>query len=282
MDQMQNKAKITACIDAIKAIIPQDKMPLIGVVLGTGLGDFAETAANAQFVSYASLPNFPHSSVESHVGRFVFGTIAGVPVVMQQGRCHLYEGYSPEEVCVGVRVMAGLGIKTLVVTNAAGAINTQFSTGNLMLIEDYINFTGKSPLVGANEEDWGMRFPDVSEPFDTELSQIVEQTALEIGIRLERGVYIGTQGPQFDTRAEIRMFRRWGADAVGMSTVLEVIAANHMGIKVVGISSLTNKNLADCLAKVTLEEVISVGKKTGASLAALLTASLPRIARAIH
>lgn len=274
---MQNLQKVQKCVELISTLIPKEKRPKIGIVLGTGLGDFAEAAENKHIVPYAKLPDFPQSTVASHAGCFVFGEIAGVPVVMQQGRCHLYEGYSASDVCMGVRVMASLGIKALIVTNASGALNPQFPIGNIMLIEDQINMTGVSPLTGMNVDAWGVKFPDMSEPYDFALSRIVEDTALEIGLRLEKGVYIGTQGPQFDTRAETRMQRMMGADAVGMSTVLEVIAAHHMGIRVVGLSNLTNKNLPDCLAKVTLEEIIEVGKKMGEDLARLLSASLPRI-----
>jgi len=275
---VQDRQRVEKCARVVFELLPKENLPQIGIVLGTGLGNFADSATDATVVPYTDLPDYPRSTVASHAGRFVFGRVAGVPVVMQQGRCHLYEGYSAGEVCMGVRVMASLGIKILIVTNASGAINPQFPMGNIMLIEDQINMTGVSPLTGVNEDSWGVKFPDMSEPYDLALSGIVESTALELGIRLEKGVYIGTQGPQFDTRAETRMQKLLGADAVGMSTVLEVIAAHHMGVRVIGLSSLTNKNLPDCLAKVTLEEVIEAGQQIGRDLMRLLTASLPKLA----
>ena len=195
--------------------------------------------------------------------------INGVPALVQQGRCHLYEGRTPAEVCMGVRVMAGLGIHTLVITNAAGAINPHFATGNIMLIEDHINMTGKSPLTGDNETALGPRFPDMSAPYDA---------ALGLGMRLEKGVYVGIQGPQLETRAETRMLRGFGADAVGMSTVLEVIAARHLGLRVAGLSCLTNKNLPDCMEKAELDDIIHVANQVGEKLGTLLTAALPAMA----
>lgn len=275
---MQNLKKVQMCVDRIFSQLPQGFIPAVGVVLGTGLGGVAEALESALAVQYASLTGFPQSKVASHAGRFLFGTVQGVPVVLQQGRCHLYEGYSPAEVCMGVRVMAGLGIHTLVITNAAGAINPQFATGNIMLIEDHINMTGKSPLAGDNETAWGPRFPDMSAPYDAALATHLENTAMGLGMRLEKGVYVGIQGPQLETRAETRMLRGFGADAVGMSTVLEVIAARHMGLRVAGLSCLTNKNLPDCMEKAELDDIIQVANQVGERLGALLTAALPTMA----
>jgi purine-nucleoside phosphorylase len=211
----------------------------------------------------------------------VAGRLCGVPAIVQRGRCHLYEGRSPEEVCMGTRVMAGLGIAALVITNSAGALNPQFEAGNLMLITDHINRTGRSPLTGPNVDSWGPRFPDMSEVYDPDLMAIAEKQALALGLRLERGVYVGLHGPELETRAETRALRILGADAVGMSTVLEVIAARHMGLKVLGISCLSNKNLPDCMERVSIKDIIAISEQAGAGLEKLLLAALPEIAEAV-
>lgn len=244
--------------------------PRAGFVLGTGLGGVADLVENPVHVPYAELPGFPISSVASHAGRFVAGRADGVPVIIQQGRCHLYEGYSADDVCMGTRVMAALGIKTLVITNAAGAINPLFEAGGVMIITDHINFTGTSPLIGPNRDEAGPRFPDMSEPYDGNLVRLAENAALKAGIRLEKGVYLGLAGPQLETPAETRAFRMWGADAIGMSTVLEVIAARHMGLRVLGLSCLSNKNLPGCMEKTSLEEIIRVAGLAGERLTTVI------------
>ena len=200
----------------------------------------------------------------------MLGDVAGVTVLAQQGRCHLYEGYQPAQVCMGVRVMAGLGVRTVVITNAAGALNPQFDAGSLMAMTDQINFTGATPLAGPNVDEWGPRFPDMSRIFDPELLALAMESASLLGIRLERGVYIGVRGPQLESPAETRMFRQWGADAIGMSTVLEVLAARHLGLRVLGISCLSNKNLPDCMAPTSLEEIVEVAARAGRQLERLL------------
>ena len=275
---MQNLKKVQICANTLKDVLPQGFSPKIGIVLGTGLGNMADSLSHATSVPYSVLPDFPQSTVTSHHGQFVAGELAGVPVVLQQGRCHLYEGRTPAEVCMGVRVMAELGITALILTNAAGAINPLFAAGGLMVIEDQINFTGKSPLSGTNEDSWGPRFPDMSRVYDQALAESLEKSALALGIRLEKGIYFCTPGPQLETRAETRAYRALGGDAVGMSTALEAIAAHHMGIRVLGISCLTNKNLPDCMAEATIEEIINTAETAGKTLGTLLTAALPGLA----
>lgn len=266
---MQNFQEVQSAIAAVKAALPHVQ-PKVAIVLGTGLGELAHVLEDCQGIAYADIPHFPHSTVASHVGRLLFGRLDGVEVVLQQGRCHLYEGYSPSAVCMGVRVMQGLGASTLVVTNAAGALNPQWDAGQLMLITDHINHTGYSPLTGANHDGWGERFPDMSAAYDRDYVRTALAAASELGLRVERGVYVGVQGPHMETPAETRMLRTMGADAVGMSTVLEVIAARHMGMKVLGISCLTNKNLPDCMAPAPLEEVLRVAASAGDALSRLI------------
>ena len=261
--------------------------PPIGLILGTGLSGMADRLAERVAVPYADLPGFPESGVDSHVGAFVCGRfptacgedddVPGRPVLIQQGRCHLYEGRTPAEVCMGVRVMAAMGVKTLVITNAAGALNPTFDAGSVMCMTDFINHTGHSPLVGCNCDHWGQRFPDMSAPFDEELRTLAMETATKMGVRLERGVYIGVRGPEMETPAETRMYRQWGADAVGMSTVLEVIAARHLGMRVLGLSCLTNKNLPDCMTPAPLEEIILVAAQAGKNLGRLIRAMVTKL-----
>lgn len=272
---MQNPQEVQSAIAAIRQALPHVQ-PKFAIVLGTGLGDLADSLVGCQAINYRDIPHFPLSTVESHAGRLLFGTIphpegkGGVEVVLQQGRCHLYEGYSPREVCMGVRVMQGLGAHSLVITSAAGALNPQWDAGSLMLITDHINHTGRSPLTGPNCEAFGERFPDMSCAYEPAYVRTALEAATALGIRVERGVYVGLPGPQMETPAETRMLRTMGADAVGMSTVLEVIAARHLGMKVLGISCLTNKNLPDCMAPAPLEEVLRVAASAGDNLSRLV------------
>jgi purine-nucleoside phosphorylase len=272
---MQNLKKVQNCAEALSDALPKGFSPKAGLVLGTGLGDLGNILHNAVSVPYTALPDFPQSTVASHQGRFLAGELAGVPVLLQQGRCHLYEGRTPAEVCTGVRVMATMGIGVLALTNAAGALNPRFSAGDLMLVEDQINFTGQSPLAGPNVDSWGLRFPDVSDLYDSGLAAHLADVALALGIRLERGVYLCIPGPQLETRAETRAYRLLGADAVGMSTALEALAAFHMGVKVAAVSCLTNKNLPDCMEKASIEQIVQSAQKSSAKLRELLVAALP-------
>lgn len=276
---MQKMKKVQNCAETLKSLLPQGFSPSVGIVLGTGLGSLSASLQDALIIPYAALPGFPESTVASHAGHFSAGFLSGVPVLVQEGRCHLYEGRTPDEACMGVRVMGTLGIKKLIVTNAAGSVNPLFPAGSLMLMEDHINGTGQSPLAGPNVEEWGVRFPDMSRAYDQEFLRIMAEEALSLGIRLERGVYLCTLGPQLETRAETRAFRTLGADAVGMSTVLEVIAARHMGMRVLGVSCLTNQNLPDCMAEASIEEIIAVAGKAGKQLETLLLAALPELDR---
>lgn len=264
---------------------PNADAPL-GIVLGTGLSVLAEKLQDRVVVPYADLPGFPASSVEGHTGAFVWGRFAGACgeddsigryALIQQGRCHLYEGRTPAEVCMGVRVLAMMGVKTLVITNAAGGLNPQFDAGGIMCMSDIINHTGHSPLTGINFEEWGPRFPDMCAPLDADLRSLAVETAARIGLRIERGVYIGVHGPEMETPAETRMYRQWGADAVGMSTVLEIIAARHMGMRVLGLSCLTNKNLPDCMTPAPLEEILAVAAVAGKNLGRLIRAMVTKL-----
>lgn len=216
------------------------KEPKIGLILGSGLGDLADEIQDADYIPYHALPYFPEPTVKGHVGRFVVGTLEGKEVVAMQGRYHHYEGYSLRQVAFPVDVMKALGIHYLIVTNAAGGINTSFSPGDLMLIQDHINMLGGSPLIGPDDETSGPRFPDMSSAYDRKLIQLAEEKADQLDVAVKKGVYLATPGPQYETPAEIRMMRVMGADAVGMSTVPEVIEAAHAGLRVLGISCITN------------------------------------------
>lgn len=275
---MQNAAKVQSAAEYIRQNCPQSPTPGIGLVLGTGLGPLADGLQELCRLPYESIPGFPHSTVESHAGALTLGSLAGIPVWTLQGRFHLYEGYSPAEVCMGVRTLALLGVRTLIMTNAAGALNPQFAAGGLMLVTDHMNFTGQNPLTGPNVEAWGPRFPDMSAVYSPRLRGLALEAALEAGIRLERGVYIGVTGPCLETPAETRAYRLLGADAIGMSTVLEAIAARHLGLDLLTISCLTNQNLPDCMAETTLEAVIAKAGEACGTLARLLATLLPRLA----
>ena len=213
-----------------------------GIILGSGLGKFAQERLGEQLrIPYEDIPGFPRSTVEGHEGSFVFGKIGAIRVICMAGRFHFYEGYTMEQLILPVRVMAELGVKTLIVTNAAGGINPDFEAGTLMLITDHINFMGSNPLIGPNYKSLGTRFPDMYQAYDPGLIALAEAVARSNNIELRKGVYLATSGPSYETPAEIKAFRALGADAVGMSTVPEVIAARHAGMKVLGISCITNK-----------------------------------------
>lgn len=216
------------------------RKPEIGIVLGSGLGSFAEKLENSIYINYQDIPGFPVSTVSGHNGRFVVGKLFGHEVIVMQGRVHYYEGYSMKNVVLPVRLMCMIGIKQLILTNAAGGINLNFKPGTLMAITDQITTFVPSPLIGPNIKDLGVRFPDMSEVYDSAFVGIIEKAAEELGIDLKKGIYLQTTGPQYETPAEIRMFRNLGADAVGMSTTVEAVAARHAGVKVAGISCITN------------------------------------------
>src|SRR5690606_24900989 len=222
--------------------------PLAGIILGTGLGALGNEIEVETTIPYDEIPGFPLSTVESHHGRLLLGRLNGMPVVAMQGRFHVYEGYSAQQVTFPVRVMASLGIKFLFVSNAAGGMNPHYRKGDMMLITDHINLQGVNPLIGPNIDEWGPRFPDMSEPYDLELRSIAESEALKLGIKLQQGVYVAVTGPNLETRAEYRFLRLIGADAVGMSTVPEVIVARHMGLRVMAMSVITDECFPECLA----------------------------------
>ena len=214
--------------------------PTIGLILGSGLGSIGDKLEGSEKYRYEDIPHFPVSTVEGHAGQLVIGKLEGKTVVAMQGRFHYYEGYSMLQVTFAVRIMKMLGVEKLLVTNAAGGINTEFSPGDLMLITDHINFSGINPLIGENLNEFGVRFPDMSQAYDQGLLTLSENIALQKNIGVKKGVYVCVTGPSYETPAEIRMFRMMGADAVGMSTIPEVIVANHSGMRVIGISCITN------------------------------------------
>lgn len=230
--------KLMTCLKSIRE--KTDFQPEIGLVLGSGLGAYANKIDVKAIVNYSDIEGFPVSTVAGHEGRFVFGYVLEKPVVIMQGRVHYYEGYSMSDVVLPTRLMGMLGIKTLILTNAAGGVNTSFEAGNIMMITDHISTMVPSPLVGKNLDELGPRFPDMSEVYDKHLQEIIRKSAEECNVELKEGVYIQLTGPNYETPAEIRMCRTLGADAVGMSTACEAMAANHMGLKVCGISCITN------------------------------------------
>jgi purine-nucleoside phosphorylase len=249
--------------------------PRIGIVLGSGLGAFAGQLADATSIPFAEIPHFPQSTVPGHSGRLVVGTVSGVPVAVMQGRVHAYEGYSSDEVTFPVRVLGRAGIMQVILTNAAGGINPDYHQGQLVLLSDHINFSGRNPVAGANDERFGPRFFDMTEAYSARLRRLAHDAARSMNCDLSEGVYLSVLGPSFETPAEIRAFRTLGADLVGMSTVQETIAARHMGIEVLGISCVTN--LAAGIQKEPLshEEVMETGRAVEARLAGLLMRLAP-------
>lgn len=240
--------------------------PRVGIILGTGLGELARKVEKAVTVPYEEIPEFPTSTVQSHAGQIVAGTLSGQPAMLMEGRFHFYEGYSLDQVTFPVRVMKALGCTTLIVTNACGGINPQYDRGDLMLIEDHLNLMGVNPLIGPNDERLGPRFPDMYQPYCAELLARAEAVALQKGIRTRKGVYSAMTGPCLETRAEYRMLKILGADTIGMSTVPEVIVATHGGMKVLGISVVTDMCLPDALAPVNIDEIIATAGEAGPKL----------------
>ena len=252
--------------------------PRVGVVLGSGLGGFASCLTDRLEIPYETIPHWPVSTAEGHAGRLVLGRLGELPVAVMAGRVHLYEGYRPDQVVFGVRVLGRLGARALVLTNAAGGINPAFQRGLLVLISDHINLQGANPLVGPNEESLGPRFPDMTEAYSVRLRQIARETAAELGIPVAEGVYAAMLGPSYETPAEIRFLRIICADLVGMSTVPEVIAARHMGLSVLAISCVTNMAAGLAPGPLSHREVLETGEIVRDRLSRLLEALLPRIA----
>lgn len=251
--------------------------PEIGLVLGSGLGPLAYELEDAVHISYGDIPHFKTSTAPDHAGKLVCGTLAGKRVLCMQGRLHGYEGYAPDEIAYPVYVMKALGVRAMVLTNASGGINTSFSVGDFMLIEDHINMTGKSPLTGPNDNGLGTRFPDMTFAYAPGLRDQALAAAQDCGLTLRRGVYCGVNGPQFETPAEIRMFRAMGADAVGMSTVFEVIAAAHCGLPVVAVAMITNMAAGVLMQPLSGEEVNEIAAQRGAGFRRFITALVEKI-----
>ena len=246
--------RITAAADYILAHTAQ--RPALGLVLGSGLGDFADTLENVQRISYSDIPGFPQPTVEGHSGAFVFGEKQGKSVVVLQGRLHYYEGFTQQEITLPIRVLAAIGVKTLVLTNAAGGVNLNYKPGTLMLISDHINYSSMNPLIGPNLGKFGPRFPDMSDLYTASLRSAIKEKAAVAGIPLEEGVYLMYSGPNYETPAEIRAFRVLGADAVGMSTAPEALVAGHSGLNVVGVSCITNMAAGILPVKLSHAEVM--------------------------
>ncbi len=251
--------------------------PRIGLVLGSGLGSFADSLADPTRIPYAEIPAFPRSTAIGHAGQMVIGKAGVVPVAVMQGRVHLYEGYSPQQVAFPMRVFGRMGIRAVILTNAAGGINLNYQQGALVLIRDHINLQGSNPLVGSNDDRFGVRFPDMTHAYAKEYRAMAREEAAKLGMTLHEGVYAALLGPSYETPAEINYLRTIGADLVGMSTAFEVIAARHMGIKVLSISCVTNMAAGIVDQPLSHQEVMETGERVKTSFEAMLRAVLPRI-----
>jgi purine-nucleoside phosphorylase len=276
--------QFTLADSAVQLILQRTPLrPQIALVLGSGLGGFADSLTDATRVPYADIPAFPRSTAIGHAGQMVLGQVVGkagsVPVAAMQGRVHLYEGYSPQEITFPIRVFGRMGIRAVILTNAAGGINLSYSQGALVVIRDHINLQGANPLVGPNDDRFGVRFPDMTHAYAKEYRQIAREEAAKLGIPQCEGIYAGLLGPSYETPAEIEYLRRIGADLVGMSTVAEVIAARHTGMKVLAISCVTNMAAGILDQPLSHAEVMETGERVKTTFEALLRAVLPRIAK---
>ena len=254
-----------------------NECPTLGLLTGTGLENCVRSMNVAGTIAYRDIPHFPVATVPGHPGVLQIGRIGDVETAVMEGRFHLYEGYEPWEIALPIRVLSVMGIKTLIVTNSAGGLNPLFRAGEIMVIHDHINATGANPLVGANLEGLGPRFPDMSRAYDRGLIETTEAEAARLGIRLNRGTYIGILGPSLETPAETRMYRSSGADALGMSTVMEVVAARHAGMRVLGLSMIANVNLPDAMEPILIDDIITTAEKTGHELIRLIAAVIQRM-----
>ncbi len=272
---MTMKEKIRDVLAALESRL--SVKPDIALVLGSGLGGLADELEDAIRIPYTELPHFPAATVPGHAGRFVVGRLHSVPVIAMQGRYHYYEGYTLEQVTLPVRVMQALGAETVILTNAAGGVNETFQAGDLMVIRDHINWFHTNPLIGKNEDELGPRFPDMSEVYDRSLRALAKETAQALGISLKEGVYFGLSGPSYETPAEVRMIRKLGGDAVGMSTVPEAIAARHGGMKVLGFSCITNAWSGTGDQPLSHEEVIETSERVKAHFTSLIKAIVKRM-----
>ena len=267
MEQYQRLVRETA--DFLRTRLKS--LPIIGILTGTGLGDSVRSIPANDVFLYSDLPHFPVSTAPGHPGKMIFGSIGHRTVMIMQGRLHLYEGYSPREVTFPIRVMQQLGVGHLIVTNAAGGLNSDFQTGDIMCIKDHINLSGANPLVGPNEDDWGVRFPDMTQAYDPQLRQLATDGAQAAQIRCQTGVYAGLRGPSLETAAEMRFLKTIGCDAVGFSTVQEVICAVHAGMNVLGLSTITNINNPDDPSPATVEEIIAVANLSASAVDTMVT-----------
>jgi purine-nucleoside phosphorylase len=275
--------QFTAADSAAQLILSRTALrPKIGLVLGSGLGAFADSLTDAARIPYAEIPSFPQSTAIGHAGRMVIGNAGTVPVAAMQGRVHLYEGYSAREITFPTRVFARMGIRAVILTNAAGGIDRNYSQGALVLIRDHINLQGANPLVGLNDDRFGPRFPDMTHAYAKEYREMTRAEGKKLNIPLHEGIYAALLGPSYETPAEIEYLRRIGADLVGMSTVAEVIAARHMGMKVLAISCVTNMAAGILDQPLSHAEVMETGERVKSTFEALLRAVLPRIASAIE
>lgn len=254
-----------------------DLRPGFLLILGTGLGQLADEMEVTTEIPYHKIPHFPVSTVESHAGKLLFGTLGGKEIVAMQGRFHIYEGYSMEEIVFPVRVLKENGADTLFVSNASGGLNNNYRRGDIMLLTDHINFLGDNPLIGPNDTELGPRFPDMSDPYTERLREIAENVALELNLKMHQGVYISLTGPMLETRAEYRYLRLLGADAVGMSTVPEVIAAVHMGMDVLGISAITDECFPDALEPVIIDDVLEAASWAEPKMTRIIIGVLERL-----
>jgi purine-nucleoside phosphorylase len=265
---MSLQAELAAAAAFVKS--RSDLTPAIGLVLGSGLGAFAKSLEGAVAIPFGEIPHFPTSTAIGHRGELVLGRSQGVPLAVMAGRVHLYEGYSSAQVAFPVRVLARAGVKTLILTNAAGGVNVNYKPGELVVLEDHINLTGHNPLIGPNEDELGLRFPDMTDVYDPALREVAEKACWKAGVPVRKGVYLGLTGPSYETPAEIRMARALGADVVGMSTVLEAIAARHMGLRCLGISCVTNMAAGVLKKKIHHQEVLDVGERVKQGLLEVL------------
>lgn len=275
----ENYEKLIKCYECVQKKI--SFKPELALILGSGLGDYADTMEVVETLDYHDIEGFPVSTVPGHKGRFVFGYAGGVPIVAMQGRVHFYEGYKPQDVVLPVRLMKLMGAKVLFLTNAAGGINRSFNAGDLMLITDHISMSVPSPLIGENIDELGVRFPDMSEVYSRRLQKVIENAAVTAGVPLRKGVYIQTTGPQYETPSEIRAYERLGADAVGMSTAIEAIAARHAGMEICGISCISNLAAGISVNPLTHKEVQETADRVAPLFKKLVTQAIKDISASL-
>jgi len=269
--------KLESCKSQFNDLLGDITLPKIAIVLGSGLGAHADAVVADAVIPYADIKDFPTSTAPGHEGHFVIGTLAGVPIIVMRGRVHYYEGYAMEDVVLPMRMLASLGVETFILTNAAGGIQDGMRPGDLMLITDHIASFVPSPLIGPNNDEWGVRFPDMTQVYDLEMQDIIRNAARKIDLDLKEGIYLQVTGPPFETPAEVRAYRILGADVAGMSTAVEAVALRHMGVRVAGISCVTNLASGLGAGLLTAEEVIEVGIQTADTFIALLTTMLTKM-----